>query len=107
MRSQVASSISSGFIDDPHDEDEQPPDVAACFMASKSIGFRTLSSEMANGWLILSRSWVREAGRKGCASVIFSLYQMLRRRRRRPRTNIGVSRSRQKPVSQGNEAGCE
>ena len=30
--------MSSGFADDPQEDDEQPPDVAACFMASKSIG---------------------------------------------------------------------
>ena len=44
--------MSSGFADDPQEDDEQPPDVAACFMASKSIGFMRLSSDIVNGWLM-------------------------------------------------------
>ena len=44
--------MSSGFADEPHEDDEQPPDVAASFIAAKSFGFKRLSSEIVNGWLM-------------------------------------------------------
>ena len=67
IRSQVDSSMSSGFVDDPQEDDEQPPDVAACFMASKSIGFMRLSSEIVNGWLMCRVSCRRDQERKARA----------------------------------------
>ena len=69
--------MSSGFTDDPQEDDEQPPDVAACFMASKSIGFMRLSSEIVNGWL-MCRVSCRRRKRKARASIFIVRYHELK-----------------------------
>jgi hypothetical protein len=62
--------MSSGRADEPQEDEEQPPELAACFIASKSIGLRRLSSDIVKGWLIVARPVLRGPHRKQRASHI-------------------------------------
>ncbi|MER9793416.1 hypothetical protein [Mesorhizobium sp. M0213] len=58
--SQIAGSVSSGFIDEPQDEDAQPPAFTVASNWSPNVVLR-LSSEIAGADIERLRCWVNVA----------------------------------------------